>query len=73
MTMAKLRNDDTAAGAITQGGHGTRRGNSLWWIIPTAALLAALAIGWILSLEAHRGDDTPHGKPPPIIHSTTAT
>jgi flagellar basal body-associated protein FliL len=38
--------DDTSVGAVTQGGHGTRRGNSLWWIVIVLAIVFALAAAW---------------------------
>lgn len=38
--------DDTSVGAVTQGGHGTRRGNSWWWIAIAVVIIAALAVAW---------------------------
>ncbi len=38
--------DDTSVGAVTQGGHDTRRGNSLGWIMIFVVIVVALAAAW---------------------------
>jgi hypothetical protein len=50
--------DDTSVGAVTQGGHGTRRGNSLWWIAALVVILVAVAIVWA---STRHGDIVGHG------------
>jgi hypothetical protein len=50
--------DDTSVGAVTQGGHGTRRGNSLWWIVIALAIVFALAAAWATT---RHGDLVGHG------------
>jgi hypothetical protein len=50
--------DDTSVGAVTQGGHGTRRGNSLWWIAAVIVILAIIAVVWS---STHHGDIVGHG------------
>jgi len=56
-TPAQL-DDDTSVGAVTQGGHGTRRGNSLWWIAAVIVILAAVAVIWA---STRHGDIVGHG------------
>ena len=55
---AKLDDDDTSAGRITQGGRGGRRGKSIWWATALVLILAAALATW--AVEHKNG---PHNAP----------
>jgi len=46
LDQAKLDDDDTSAGRITQGGRGGRRGKSIWWVLVVLALVIVAIATW---------------------------
>ncbi len=60
--------DDTSAGAVTQGGDGKAKGRSIWWVLLAAVLAVALgtfAISLHKDAPAERGT-TPVSKTAPL-------
>jgi len=62
LDQAKLDDDDTSAGRITQGGRGGRRGKSIWWV----AVLLVLVVGAIFTWAAQHKDGPVESHTAPI-------
>lgn len=58
---AKLEDDDTSAGSVTQGGRGDRKGHSIWWV---AAVIIIVVVAGAIWVSTRKSSPAEHGTIP---------